>query len=1320
MKKVLITFLCLILVPLVSKSSYSAPEDFLGRVPIPMGTEVEVLKFKTDLIVYAGTNGAGLYVSYDAGTQWVKVSGFPEEFTCVKDLIITTTKEIYAATYGGGIYYSSDDGVTWSAKNNGITNLFIQAIAVTNDGLLVCGTYGSGIFYSVDKGENWIRTDNGLRYDNINCLEVMNNGYIVAGTYGGGFYVSRDNCKTWMPSNTQLNNLFINSLTKDLTGKLYAGTNGSGVVFSPDGIQWLTYGNQWHRGINNYTSPLLDTAVTCTASNQYQMFMGTRSTGFYFWDDLWNAWTSSGALYVGITACAVAPNGVILAARSYNDVTRSTDNGETWTICSKKLVDIDLEKWNNSPTFLSLYVSDFDNSIVSVMKKNVGGFTENAHRISRSFDHGNSWQYLNKITTYEISDIEITPDSSIYIADEDGIHKYSSLTRKFNLICTDPIEDDSLWRFLEIEYNPAAKTLFAIYKLLEPSNIPPPPDPTPKRLEYRLYQSMDLGKTWTYKSFGKRSISNINCEKNGDLYMKIDSNFSKSTDNGYSFSTLEVNKEKLIYGKDGNLYCWKGYHQIFMQKNKTGTWAQIPFYPRGMVLDSSWRIQALGATKDGNIYVSIQIEIADQGLMYEAYMTTDMGYSWQALKGYYNMDKIRSIKTDNDGYTYLLTNALYKVINPKDLKPPVIIDPLDKSIGANINPVFKWHRAHLAEEYEIQIDQSDKFYTPYESNLTGDTTCKVELDLSINRMYYWRIRSKTHSARSKWSVASFTVGLLPPKLISPVKGKIDIPRNADLKWHKIEDAIHYSIEVAEDETFDKIVFSTVNHPDTTITTSKLGGSKTFYWRVKAFTADNASGWSEIWNFRTVIGPPQLVYPEYKSIDKLLSEQFKWRKSPDTESYYLQIAKDTAFSDMFFEGDIGADTFKLIDNMSPETDYYWHVASVNYKGISDYSDSWAFRTSLKGVELSTPENEKVNVSINTKLNWSKHTGGSEYQIQISESADFETAFVDIKLNNLLEFQPDKLEYYKTYYWRVRIVIGTRVGLWSEIWSFKTGIETTALMNPPNKSVDRPTTIKFKWFEILGAEYYQLQISKNEQFKDMVYSTDSIIEAEQYIDDLEPETTYFWHVRGWNKESVGTLQWSPVWTFTTAKVSLILRNPKTRSTDLPIPLLLLWYVAVPPEYYHLQVASDKDFSNIVFEKDSIFDTKYWLTKSDVAVYSEYFWRVKGVSEHYTTAWSDVWQFTTGAVSVKECEQFSSIKLYPNPTGSKAELSINYEENCDATIFITTAEGKIIKSEPLRLLMGETRYEIDTEKLSSGSYYITIITSSGYVTRELVVIK
>ncbi len=1291
-----------------------APEDYFGRVSIPAGAEVEVLRFKTDQIVYAGTNGYGIYVSYDAGTNWGKLTSFPEEFPCVKDILVAPNKDLYAATFGGGIFYSKDNGATWVAKNKGLKNLHVQALTMTKLGKLLCGTYGSGVYYSDDKGDNWVRTDKGLRYDNVTCLLTMSTGFIIAGTWGGGFYVSRDTCKSWIKSNTQLDNLFINDMVKDEAGHVFAATNGSGVMMTGDGISWIQYGNIFHYKDDPVMHHLIDTAISAVGANSYQLLMGTRTAGFYYFDDLWNCWQNTGDFAVGITACDVSSNGTILATRSLGDVTRSTDNGRKWTICSTKIVNLNLSEYSGLEDFLNVYPSDFDKTLISISK------ADSIRKVYKSVNHGNDWKYLGTFNSRSVNDVEISPEGNIFIAAKEGVFGSLDSGKTYTKLCNVTDKNKVYWEFKEIEYDSTVKVWTALFNYMLPDTNKPPKKPY-LELVKRMYKSTNNGQTWTMKDYGETDIASLYVDKNSTWYMNIGANLNKSTNHGSSFTSLFKNKiGTYVYGKDGNLYCADNNKDLWVYKNFGTVAMSVPFTPQGNPAKNSYSIEKMACDINGNFYVSIKLSSMTQGIIYEVYRTGDNGKNWKTLRGCFNMDQIRNIKADNNGYTYILTNALYKVLDSLQLTPPKTTAPKNNKMGEEIHPIFAWGRVPLAEEYELQIDPTDLWYATFETNVTGDSACQAVLDLFYNTNYAWRIRSKTHSAHSKWVVGYFTVGVEPPMLISPEKGRGGVPLKADLKWHTITDATHYLIQVAEDENFDKIIFEKDNYSDTTITTTQLIGLKTYYWRVKAFTKNNTSRFSEVWNFRTVLGPPQLIYPVNNSIDRLLSEEFKWSKSIEAESYYIQIAKDESFANMFYEGNVGADTFELISNMSAETTYYWRVSSVNSVGTSVYSAPWKFTTSLKAVTLRTPENKIVNFPTSGKFTWLAHNAGSEYQIQISRDSTFKTIVDDQKVNNILEFASTKLEFYKAYYWRVRLLVSQRVGLWSEIWQFKTGIESANLLNPPDKSVDQPTALRFRWYEVVGAKFYQLQISKNEQFTDLVYSMDSLIKFEQYVEKLEPEILYYWRVRVWNDESYGTSQWSSVWTFTTGKVTLILRNPKTGTLDVNIPTLLTWFAATTAEYYNLQVANDVVFANIVFDKDSIFATKITLTETDLSVSSTYYWRVKGISKQYTTPWSETWHFKTSAVSVEDNVKLSSIKLYPNPTGSGAELSINYNETCDAKILITTAEGKLIRSDEIRLLQGDNRYAIETEHLASGSYYISIVTPSGIITRELVVVR
>ncbi|NMC00020.1 MAG: hypothetical protein GYA35_07045, partial [Thermoanaerobaculaceae bacterium] len=68
---------------------------------------------------------------------------------------------VYAGTDGGGLYRSLDGGETWEYSCKGIRALFVCKVAVDpeNNNLVYCGTRGGGLYKSEDFGKNWVIKD---------------------------------------------------------------------------------------------------------------------------------------------------------------------------------------------------------------------------------------------------------------------------------------------------------------------------------------------------------------------------------------------------------------------------------------------------------------------------------------------------------------------------------------------------------------------------------------------------------------------------------------------------------------------------------------------------------------------------------------------------------------------------------------------------------------------------------------------------------------------------------------------------------------------------------------------------------------------------------------------------------------------------------------------------------------------------------------------------------------------------------------------------------------------------------------------------------
>lgn len=89
--------------------------------------------------------------------------------------------------------------------------------------------------------------------------------------------------------------------------------------------------------------------------------------------------------------------------------------------------------------------------------------------------------------------------------------------------------------------------------------------------------------------------------------------------------------------------------------------------------------------------------------------------------------------------------------------------------------------------------------------------------------------------------------------------------------------------------------------------------------------------------------PALVSPAAGATGQPLNVVLKWRRSPLTAKYRLQVAADAAFSSVVFHDSTISDTTKQMTGLSTNTKYYWRVNAKNIVGTSAYSSVFDFTT-----------------------------------------------------------------------------------------------------------------------------------------------------------------------------------------------------------------------------------------------------------------------------------------------------------------------------------------------------------------------------------------
>ncbi len=92
--------------------------------------------------------------------------------------------------------------------------------------------------------------------------------------------------------------------------------------------------------------------------------------------------------------------------------------------------------------------------------------------------------------------------------------------------------------------------------------------------------------------------------------------------------------------------------------------------------------------------------------------------------------------------------------------------------------------------------------------------------------------------------------------------------------------------------------------------------------------------------------------------------------------------------------------------------------------------------------------------------------------------------------------------------------------------------------------------------------------------------------------------------------------------------VLSSPANGATSVAIPTTLSWSAATGAMSYGVQVATDAGFTSLVMNLTGLTSTSTTLT--GLATSTTYYWRVNATNAGVTSAWSDVWSFTTAASS------------------------------------------------------------------------------------------
>ncbi|MDD4673394.1 MAG: T9SS type A sorting domain-containing protein [Bacteroidales bacterium] len=677
----------------------------------------------------------------------------------------------------------------------------------------------------------------------------------------------------------------------------------------------------------------------------------------------------------------------------------------------------------------------------------------------------------------------------------------------------------------------------------------------------------DWSDTWSFttNSLGASPSSPSNGSENRDVSLLL------SVNKVYGSTTIEYELDTVPTFNSEQLQTYSHSDSYSSQRVSNLQYGQTYYWRvRGLhVADTSdwaetrsFTTNPLGATpsspsngsenRDVSLLLSVNKVYGSTTIEYE--LDTVPTFNSEQLQTYSHSDSYSSQRVSNLQYGqtyYWRVRGLHAAdtsdwaetrsftANPLGATPS---SPASGSVDRPISLTLWVNKVTGSENIDYQLDTTDSFNSALLQEYTHSDSYSGQpvADLRYGQKYFWRVRGWHDADESDWSsVWDFTTGFElteGPALVSPENNAIDIPYvSVAMIWASLAGIDTYQYQLSEDMGFTAIVKS--GETSLTFTSAEnLTPSKTYYWRVRGENVNGYSPWSSIWAFTTAaveLAPPIQLSPEDNATITEDEVDLVWDEVFGASGYRVQVSPSESFDSGVAEF-LAEGTAHPITGLSAGLTYYWRVSAFDNAVESGWSDTWSFTYTEPSLEvplLVSPQDNATITEDEVDLVWDEVFGASGYRVQVSPSESFDSGVAEFLTEGTVH-PITGLSAGLTYYWRVSAFDNAVESGWSDTWSFtytEPSLEVPLLVSPQDNATGVGLEeVSFSWTEILEANTYTIEISEDESFENLYYTT-STSSTSQVVSELVHETTYFWRVNASN-ESL-TSDWSEVWSFVT---------------------------------------------------------------------------------------------------------------------------------------------------------------------------------------------
>lgn len=469
--------------------------------------------------------------------------------------------------------------------------------------------------------------------------------------------------------------------------------------------------------------------------------------------------------------------------------------------------------------------------------------------------------------------------------------------------------------------------------------------------------------------------------------------------------------------------------------------------------------------------------------------------------------------------------------------------------------------------------------------------------------------------------------------------------------------------------------------------------------------------------------PTLTLPANNAVKVSLGPDLVWNSASAVDSFQLQIATDTLFTNPIFDTVQGnVNVYTATGKLNNYIVYYWRVRGQDMIGWSNWSNTGNFRTidmPAPAPSLQRPANNAKSVARFPDFTWAAVTRASRYQVQLSTSSSFATLKLDSVVDGarlVISYTKDTLSLDSVYYWRARTENETGWGSWSNSASFEVLFLPPSIPSqiwPANNSVNQPLNGTIDWSNSSNATRYRLILATDKDLTNILVR-DSLLLKSEYVLPVETllldsSSVYYWTVAGGNDDDFYSRN-SDTFMFSTTNLLPPNRptnvSPKTASVQHTRKPTFTWVdnSTYAPDSFYLHVSTFFVFTDTALLAKTIAPTYTVPNNNPLGGDTVFFWRVAGKNDAGFSPWSFFWNLTTSVKNPSNNPFLAS--LYPNPVTTNTTFEFEMNEAQTVRVSVVDITGKEVLSVYTGALnAGRHQLAVDASGLPAGSYFVAI---------------